>query len=486
MGKYLIIIITIIIALTISAVVTGNESTLRTYGNDGLDSGGIIIEYSHTQYLILGTYEGNQPDHFLIIRIVDINGQVIESIQFPEYSLFYYENFGHCIEASDGGFLIVTSIFVDKGDSDLLVLKIDDSLNEEWNFTFGGPFIETGHYVSAIDDGGYIITGKRRDANESSDLWLLRLTQNGTILWNKTFGDSEDNEGLFAKQAPSGNIVVGGLIKDTVDYTTQAWLLLVDIDGVEKWNKTYRGRISWANSNPILIQPNGTFVLSFSHETKDNNYRSSWLLQFNENGSEIKKENLHHYEGLSIYASDDEGILTFVLSRSGDILLLKLNEKWNIEWTWSSELIKQDKRFGFGAPNQLDAEISSESIIYVQTLDIFDNDWTTDIAFISLSILDDDKDSYPNLIDRFPNNPREWNDTDNDGVGDNGDEFPNDPSEWKDSDNDGVGDNDDILPNVKHIHSQWQIIVILMLILISIICTYLYRKRIRRKNKRYF
>ncbi len=60
---------------------------------------------------------------------------------------------------------------------------------------------------------------------------------------------------------------------------------------------------------------------------------------------------------------------------------------------------------------------------------------------------DSDGDGYTDPIDRFPEDPNEWNDTDNDTVGDNSDVFPNDPNEWKDSDNDTFGDNSDAFPN---------------------------------------
>lgn len=43
--------------------------------------------------------------------------------------------------------------------------------------------------------------------------------------------------------------------------------------------------------------------------------------------------------------------------------------------------------------------------------------------------------------DRFPDDPREWSDLDNDTVGDNRDAFPNDMTQWEDTDGDGYGDN---------------------------------------------
>ncbi len=69
---------------------------------------------------------------------------------------------------------------------------------------------------------------------------------------------------------------------------------------------------------------------------------------------------------------------------------------------------------------------------------------------------DQDGDGVPDNEDAFPNDPNEWEDSDNDGVGNNSDPdidgdgvdnesdiFPDDPTESSDIDNDGVGDNSD-------------------------------------------
>jgi len=76
-----------------------------------------------------------------------------------------------------------------------------------------------------------------------------------------------------------------------------------------------------------------------------------------------------------------------------------------------------------------------------------------------------DGDGHANEVDAFPSDPKEWLDTDNDGIGDNADKdsdndgvendkdkFPDDPTEWLDSDGDGVGDNKDAYPFNPNCH----------------------------------
>jgi hypothetical protein len=54
---------------------------------------------------------------------------------------------------------------------------------------------------------------------------------------------------------------------------------------------------------------------------------------------------------------------------------------------------------------------------------------------------DNDDDGVQDHIDRFPNNPHEWEDSDDDGYGDNSDMFKKDETQWNDTDGDGYGDN---------------------------------------------
>ncbi len=97
------------------------------------------------------------------------------------------------------------------------------------------------------------------------------------------------------------------------------------------------------------------------------------------------------------------------------------------------------------------------------------------LAWLSFAAhaVDTDGDGFDDLVDKFPNDPTEWYDTDNDGIGNNADpdddndglsdiadndddndiplggepdstdDFPEDPTEWLDTDGDGLGNNAD-------------------------------------------
>ncbi|MCK5559166.1 MAG: Ig-like domain-containing protein [Thermoplasmata archaeon] len=93
--------------------------------------------------------------------------------------------------------------------------------------------------------------------------------------------------------------------------------------------------------------------------------------------------------------------------------------------------------------------------------------------------VDTDDDGYPDYIDAFPYDPREWKDSDGDGYGDNkADAFPNDPKEWEDSDGDGIGDNSDFLPAFDN--NYFYAIIILIIIVFAFLFIYINKTKQRK------
>jgi hypothetical protein len=81
--------------------------------------------------------------------------------------------------------------------------------------------------------------------------------------------------------------------------------------------------------------------------------------------------------------------------------------------------------------------------------------------------LDSDNDNYPDEIDAFPYDPKEWNDTDGDNYGDNIDAYPNDPTKYEKKPDDK-----------KENDPTWiAIITIIIIIIVIIVIVFLLMKR---------
>jgi hypothetical protein len=86
-----------------------------------------------------------------------------------------------------------------------------------WNKSFGGSQEEKINSVVSTSDGGILVLGytKSNDGdvtktNDLIDIWLSKYDSNGTLLWNKTIGGSMDDFGYSIIASNDGNYVIAG------------------------------------------------------------------------------------------------------------------------------------------------------------------------------------------------------------------------------------------------------------------------------------
>ena len=116
----------------------------------------------------------------------------------------------------DNGFVVagVTPPFADK-ESDVFVLKVDESGNERWHKVLGGGERDMGYGVTATPQGDILVVGETRSFNSvdsTCDFYLIKLDKEGTVIWQKVKGMSPQNyETAYDVRVTSdGGFVVAG------------------------------------------------------------------------------------------------------------------------------------------------------------------------------------------------------------------------------------------------------------------------------------
>jgi uncharacterized delta-60 repeat protein len=142
----------------------------------------------------------------------------------------------------DGGFIAVglTESF-GRADGDFWVLKLSPRGEIEWQNTYGGENSESAKCVQQTTDGGYIVAGSTSSFGAGSDdLLILKLSSDGEIEWQKTYGGSEYDEASSIQQTEDGGYIVAG---STSSFGAGYHLLILKLssDGEVEWQKTYGG-----------------------------------------------------------------------------------------------------------------------------------------------------------------------------------------------------------------------------------------------------
>ena len=103
------------------------------------------------------------------------------------------------------------------GGGDVWVVKISSTGVLQWEKCIGGSGGDLGFSVGQTNDGGYIIAGETNsnDGDVSgnhgeSDVWVVKLSDTGSIEWAKCYGESNEDAATSIQQTMDGGYIVGG------------------------------------------------------------------------------------------------------------------------------------------------------------------------------------------------------------------------------------------------------------------------------------
>lgn len=261
----------------------GDELWGKTYGGEKED--GIKCIIKGIDGYILGGYTasyGNGDYDFWIVKIDD-NGNEIWN---KTYGGIHTEYASDIISTSDEGYAIVGSVFSNQStESDIMLIKVDGNGNKEWTSVFGDGKDEWAESMLQTEDGGYLIAGRTSSYGSNLwDIWLIKTDENGNEMWNKTYGlwDMEWAETIIDTE---DGYVVGGKTTSTSTGHTYAWIIKINKDGNEMWNKTYGGG-EGDHLNALAKTDNG-FIFVGTTASYDVAQFDAWLVKIDEEGREI-------------------------------------------------------------------------------------------------------------------------------------------------------------------------------------------------------
>jgi hypothetical protein len=165
------------------------------------------------------------------------------------------------VQSNDGGFVLAGStessdfdVTHNNGSYDFWVIKITNSGELVWEKSFGGTGIDSAASISKTSDNGYVITGSTfsldmdvSHQNGGSDVWLIKIDDNGQLVWEKTYGGQEFDAAENVSLCANGGFLVSGNSKSNdFDLSTNKgendfWLIKTDENGHIIWQTTFGG-----------------------------------------------------------------------------------------------------------------------------------------------------------------------------------------------------------------------------------------------------
>jgi hypothetical protein len=133
--------------------------------------------------------------------------------------------------ATKNGFLLVGSTdSFGLNYKNVYVVKTDKDGKKIWERTYGGRYDDEGYAVTKAPDGGYVIAGRTETRRNGSDLYLLKIDENGKRKWERTYGGDEDDTAYDIVSTDDGYLIVGTKQTDLTRHN-DVWVLKVDLKG---------------------------------------------------------------------------------------------------------------------------------------------------------------------------------------------------------------------------------------------------------------
>jgi PKD repeat protein len=249
-------------------VATGLSPWSFSYGSTGDDRARFVQETfdllsNPDGYIVAGETSsfGAGGSDIWLVRL-DQNGTVVWEKTYGGGG----DDSASCVrQTADGGYIVAgaTNSFT----HGIWVLKLTADGSIAWQKTYGG-WLET--EISSLNltaDGGYVLAGDCSDGQASTDIWVLKLSSDGTPGWQKTYGLADEDLAASVEQTTDGGYVVGATTYDTTAPPGyDLWVLKLSSDGTVVWESTYGlDQNQWAGT--VLQASGGGFFLAGSTDT---------------------------------------------------------------------------------------------------------------------------------------------------------------------------------------------------------------------------
>jgi hypothetical protein len=131
----------------------------------------------------------------------------------------------------------------------------------------GGGGYEVGNAVRRTEDGGYIVAGFTTSIGAGQlDMYLVRTTSTGAVVWERAFGGAADDWGDGVTQTPDGGFVVAGWTRSTGAGLKDGYVVRTDANGSLLWERTY-GTAGDEYFNDVQVTSDGGFILAGARDT---------------------------------------------------------------------------------------------------------------------------------------------------------------------------------------------------------------------------
>ncbi len=244
-------------------IIAGAQNTIIKTDSIGLLQWYYTLPYSYSHYVedVIQTFAGdyivvggvggdpstsghNQKGQAFILRMSEGGG--IQWVKRYGISNTPNDSFLGVVQADDGGFVLAGEKLQDRNFEfydHFWIVKTDGNGDMEWSHELGGNLWDEALDIVKLSDDSYIITGKKSLSSTNLNMWVMRISSDGTILWQADHGNSNYDTGTSLTVSENEEIIaVVGYTRNSSTSPFKYRIWGVDVaTGQVIWNKIHGG-----------------------------------------------------------------------------------------------------------------------------------------------------------------------------------------------------------------------------------------------------
>jgi hypothetical protein len=164
------------------------------------------------------------------------------------------------------------------GERDALVVRMDRAGNERSSWTDGGPHMDRAFGIEPLEDGGCVIAGMTGETHETSDAFVSRLGSDGRRLWTRRierpgFGVAHDLHRLA-----NGDLLAIGYAHVDARRGIDGFAMRITTDGRVVWERTFGGSTYDRVNHAQVFADGSSMVVGYSQRPGAVDEETHWDL----------------------------------------------------------------------------------------------------------------------------------------------------------------------------------------------------------------
>lgn len=262
---------------------SGRQLWDKTFGGKAVDRARAIIATRDGGLAVAGATEskGAGPFDAWVLKL-DAAGELVWDRHFGGDATDWASAL---VETDDGGLAVAAYTQASAEEPfDFWVIKLDADGAQIWDRKFGGNATDWASAIAEMNDGSLAVVGHTESHGAGdADMWVLKLSANGELLWDRTFGGIARDYASAVFASGDGGLLVAGQTESRGAGGVDIRLVKLDTEGEPVWDRTFGGaQDDWVRA--IIETRDGGHAAAGYTMSQGAGLYDVWVLKFDHNG----------------------------------------------------------------------------------------------------------------------------------------------------------------------------------------------------------